>query len=696
MAQVPGVPLPSVSPNASQLPYQQISAPKGAFAAAILGDAAASLGAAAEHAAADLDQHAERMAAIDNKLAVDDATAAYTEFTDQHSVEFTQANRGFKAQAALPDAMKALAEQRNQIASTLTNPTAKTMFLGDSRLAAARAVGALSRFASSQREEALTAQSNAVISALMNDNFKHADSPDFNAVFQENANKAVVHSAFRAEQLGLSKEVAEQYARDTYGKLVEAQVKNLFTAGKVTQASAFLDAHSDGMNPMAFAQLQGQLKPALFANNAATLADQVVGETLGVRAPKANPDEALASFRTDPAAAIRAATGLNVQVTSGYRDPAHNAAVGGAAGSEHTLNAAWDIVPPKGVTMVQLAQRIHDSGIPYDQLEVQGNHVHVGFKPGEAQRGMIIGDLAGQVHNPSINSALGGAMTSYELKAKEATLEDRLRARALAEQPGNMAYADMVVSRGLTQLHQTIQARSYAEQDAGQTLLATVAANNITDLPTLMKQPGMAALYNSIPQSSRASLQAAMNRDANQPSLERTDNFLKLYGMMHDPNGPGSFMQQDLGSVDLTAKDRLALGKKQIEFRQKADAMADSNRFTTAILKSPDMQTVLKQLNITDVDSPEALRLKGAVASLTDIFTTTHPGKIPTDIERTQILQQAQQYMLSPGVSVGSLNMALAKPPPEVQAIIDRGRALGYPTTQEEAYKIYAGRKNAQ
>jgi len=73
-----------------------------------------------------------------------------------------------------------------------------------------------------------------------------------------------------------------------------------------------------------------------------------------------------------------------VFVSSGYRSPAVNSAVGGAVASQHTLGLAADIVVP-GFGSPQTVARViaeHGDLIRYDQLILEGGEwVHVSFAP---------------------------------------------------------------------------------------------------------------------------------------------------------------------------------------------------------------------------------------------------------------------------------------------------------------------------
>lgn len=74
--------------------------------------------------------------------------------------------------------------------------------------------------------------------------------------------------------------------------------------------------------------------------------------------------EVLVAYVLDP---LRGAFGSRLRVTSGYRSPAVNEAVDGAAGSQHLRGEAVDLVVD-GLTAEQLAAVIVRSGMPFDQV----------------------------------------------------------------------------------------------------------------------------------------------------------------------------------------------------------------------------------------------------------------------------------------------------------------------------------------
>ena len=83
---------------------------------------------------------------------------------------------------------------------------------------------------------------------------------------------------------------------------------------------------------------------------------------------------------------LRSAWGSAIRVTSGYRCPELNKAVGGSRTSVHPLGWAADLQPANGMieTFIRFAKQWADeNNIPYDQLirETQGNTIwmHIGL-----------------------------------------------------------------------------------------------------------------------------------------------------------------------------------------------------------------------------------------------------------------------------------------------------------------------------
>lgn len=89
---------------------------------------------------------------------------------------------------------------------------------------------------------------------------------------------------------------------------------------------------------------------------------------------------------------IRDRIGQLPVVNSGYRSPQVNAKVKGSKTSQHCLGEAADITAP-GYNSLELAQEIVDLALPYDQLIVYKDFVHVSYSCSHEQRNQILRGL---------------------------------------------------------------------------------------------------------------------------------------------------------------------------------------------------------------------------------------------------------------------------------------------------------------
>lgn len=68
-----------------------------------------------------------------------------------------------------------------------------------------------------------------------------------------------------------------------------------------------------------------------------------------------------------------------ILVSSGYRSPALNAAVGGSKTSAHMQGLAADFICPGFGTPLAVCQRLESLGLEFDQLIQEGTWVHIGL-----------------------------------------------------------------------------------------------------------------------------------------------------------------------------------------------------------------------------------------------------------------------------------------------------------------------------
>lgn len=87
--------------------------------------------------------------------------------------------------------------------------------------------------------------------------------------------------------------------------------------------------------------------------------------------------------------AVRIRLGAPIIVSSGYRSPDLNAAVGGSRNSDHTRGDAADFICPGFGGPSTIVSALKDSGIAFDQLiEEFGRWVHISFGP--RMRGQVL------------------------------------------------------------------------------------------------------------------------------------------------------------------------------------------------------------------------------------------------------------------------------------------------------------------
>lgn len=83
--------------------------------------------------------------------------------------------------------------------------------------------------------------------------------------------------------------------------------------------------------------------------------------------------------------AVRSLFGKPITVTSWYRSPAVNEAVGGSPTSAHVQGRAVDF-RIDGFTPMEIATRIAASPLMFDQLILYGNRLHIGWRDPEGTR----------------------------------------------------------------------------------------------------------------------------------------------------------------------------------------------------------------------------------------------------------------------------------------------------------------------
>lgn len=124
----------------------------------------------------------------------------------------------------------------------------------------------------------------------------------------------------------------------------------------------------------------------------------------GQRLDNTPPAKALAQLylTADRMERVRSILGDNpIRVTSGYRSPAVNKAVGGSANSAHMTGHAVDFTCPGFGTIPEVVAALvaaRDELGPFDQIiEEFGSWVHIGFGPGARGEVLVARRIDGRV-----------------------------------------------------------------------------------------------------------------------------------------------------------------------------------------------------------------------------------------------------------------------------------------------------------
>lgn len=93
---------------------------------------------------------------------------------------------------------------------------------------------------------------------------------------------------------------------------------------------------------------------------------------------------------------VRALLNTNMYISSGYRSPALNKAVGGAKDSDHMKGLAADFTAPAFGKPAQIVKAIAASDIQFDQVIFENKDsvwVHIGFGPPKRRQVLTIDKL---------------------------------------------------------------------------------------------------------------------------------------------------------------------------------------------------------------------------------------------------------------------------------------------------------------
>lgn len=657
MAQVPTVEAPSVPLSGSPL---DISAPATAFGANVLGDAAKNAGAAVQQGATMLEQHAQAQAELNGKAASDVGYGDFVKGANLLNSKFT-ALRGQDAILAYPKYQTDL-EALRQANTPTYSPNAASYYNQETRRVLAGMDSVARGHADTQQQQYIKdASAFKVQGAMQNLSANPSDETLTEAMgiareeYSFQAHLALGETADPAAVSGfVQQKVSEDFTKVLKGMSSDDPIA----------AWHFARAHQDllyGQDRTIVRQLQRAAIPQMAAEDAdgvikplatGTAPPQAAGTQAAPSAPKGEysdltPAVVQSNLRTDPAGFIQSVTGIGVRITSGARTPGQNAAAGGAVNSEHLSNNAWDMVPTGGETMVQLARAIHDSGIPYDQLEVTPTHVHVGLRD-SGERQETIGPLAGAVGGAG---GVGGnppgvPPNSVQFRAGlEASLQ-QVPSLARARFPDDAQAGDRAVyEQTLTQAIMSRTGHQYdalrdTEANTVSTVLDYIDQHNVTD-PTQLPADQRAALAALPPQTAHIA-ESSMRQNSRVVTPEQQPFIDQLRGehaIAASGGDRSAFLNEDIPAMARAGQlpPRVASSYMAQQAKIRTQQAATSNQAINSAMASAPFKSALDGFGIQP-NTPPYWQFVGRLQSAIDDFSAHNGNKPPTPKELPAII----------------------------------------------------------
>lgn len=709
MATVPEVTGPSVRPQGMQ-PYESIPSSAEDFGAG-LGQALARLGGSEKEAADMLQQHQLFMGALNNKAQADAAASDYTGQADQIVTDYKTNQRGGNALPALNDTITKLQELRKTTQGTLENPIQQEQFNSDSRRVLNAAISSVSSHASTEQNRFVKESSISRISSAAQ---AYASNPSEEAEINLDT-VAKKESMFLAKMEGMPDEVGETMYRKNISQAYVDVARSMAANADYDGAKNFLTDRRDRMDPKMFSDMMIQLRPGLIANDVAQLADQSLDQAKGTP----NTDRAmkfLMGHGLDRAHAAALAGNFmeesNLQENpKGDNDGGHAYGIGQWHEDRQKAFEAWSGKSIKDSTLEeQLAFSLHElkegdfkeAGAKFfaskDMKEMMGTLVRGYELPADQSDRQVNARLAHaqSIAAGSVASMSGGPMTSVQLKELAPKVLANARDNADRLHPGDAEFQDRVEQRSMGQLQREISVAQDREWNAYQQAFQAIDQNGIEDSATLLKQPGMADAWNTLPLAYRRSLDSYMKQKATAITPEREMEIARLNGLKAEAGAGVSqdFLKEDvLADSNLPMKDRLRFAVAQSQMRAHQYQAEESDRIANKWMHDPSVVVQLQGMGAKNSRDPIARQFQGVLTDRVHAWEMTNQ-KVPTDADMKGIVAgaAAQYSALRKGVSPSFVPLPGTVPPSFAQQI----RAKYPQATDADIETIYRNMNSGQ
>ncbi len=590
-----------------------------------IADSVGRLGGALNQASDALAQHALKMQDQDNHALADDAISNF--MLQQNELLYNPEHgyynsSGKDALDQFTPARDSLMKLREDTAGALPNEQARDLFDSATRSQVQFNIGNMGSHAAAGRKEWITKSADAVINQVTNTAILNYNS---DAATDEAMNTVREKVAAKADAMGLDDPaIVNQLIVEQAGKVWSGRIQQMAINDPVA-AQAMYDKNRDMLPPETQIALGRQLQAQVLPQEARAIVEQLkvgqapaeAGKVIG---PFANAEDA----RTQITALVPGTI-----FTSGQRTPEHNAAVGGVANSNHLDGRAWDMVPPRGMTMAQLADKMKGSGLGFSKVLNEGDHVHVQWNAGAA---------------PGLPTGRSIDITAHSTEFIQAA-----RDAAVAARPTNFQFQDQVENLARQEVSQRA-AEQRAQEIESMDRLATVVAGGPTDsgpkatnLSQITSNPQLARDWAALPASSQRTITNMMKANANEVTPQRQENYLNLLG--YSLRNPAGFKDVDLAKYDLTPENFKSLSASQV----RAISHAAPNPQIGHMLAMPEVRGMLQSAGVKQPGQPgfqpKDTHFNGFVGSMSEVMNTFQEvhGRPPNDNEIKQLTAQQLQ-----------------------------------------------------
>jgi len=615
------------------------------------------------------------MQALTNKANSDQASISFAEQANAVASKYQTTALGANALPNLDPAIAEIDKARAEARKSLTNPMAISMFDADTRRTQFNLVGEMRRHADAQQNQYIVKSSQDRVASAGDLFAANPTNPAFEKEFLDISKR---ESTFLALHQGLDQPGDDTHAKDIALKVQGQYYSEAAKAMAVSDPNAaynFITSRQNFMDPKSYSNALASLKAPMMANDVAAIGHMAAGEALGtgtVENVRANPSTFFSQLVP------------GVTITSGARNPEHNAEVGGVPNSEHIPGngMAYDLVPPKGMTMDQLAAQL--KGLGAHQVLNEGDHVHVGWSADQL--------------------TANGQLTSTDLRSRAGQAEERARELAAQKYPGLPIVQDEAARNARTFVLQQADAQANVESDAFQGLLGQIQAGQIGDKHSLLaSSPDAITAYNSLRPSQQKAIDGALRVTGNELTPQRQSNIVQVEGLLAKAKAgdPSTFLSTDLASIDLPTSSRLAYEKAQQDIRNKPGNIDPQAKYLKQTIQSPEFRSTLNALKIKP-NTPDYYHLLGSVQAEKEAWDASNPGKVPDAKAQFGILARASaltpQHNEFLGINLGKTEpkAAFAVSDEEAKAATEYLTAHGLPVNELNVAHLVHGNRIIQ